>query len=413
MKPLSNIVEHSPKKIWITVMVAALGYFVDIYDLLLFSIIRIDSLKGLGYSSDKDIENYGHLLINTQMIGLLLGGLLWGILGDKKGRLSVLFGSIITYSLANIANGFVQNIEQYVILRFIAGIGLAGELGAGITLVNEIMSKEKRGYGVTIVASVGLLGAVFASVISQEFGWRPAYWIGGGMGVALLLLRVSVAESGLFGKAKEEGVKLGSISMIFTNSKRLKIYLASILCTIPVWYVIGLLVTFCKEFGEVLHMPVVPKPAVAILFAYAGLSVGDMASGIISQWTRSRKKVQYGFIALGAMMSVVYLTSSGLSTEVFYGLCFVLGVFSGYWVISITSVSEHFGTNLRATVTTTVPNFVRGSFVLVDISYNLLKEPLGKIQSAMWVGIVVFTLAIWAVSHLEETFGKDLNFQES
>jgi len=411
MQSLSNS-QPSSKKIWITVMVAALGYFVDIYDLLLFSIIRIDSLKGLGYTSDKDIENYGHLLINTQMIGLLLGGLLWGTLGDKKGRLSVLFGSIITYSLANIANGFVQNIEQYVFLRFIAGIGLAGELGAGITLVNEIMSKEKRGYGVTIVASVGLLGAVFASLLSQQFGWRPAYWIGGGMGVALLLLRVSVAESGLFDKAKEEGVKLGSFSMILTNSKRLKTYLSSILCTIPVWYVIGLLVTFCKEFGQALHMPEIPKPAVAILFAYAGLSVGDMASGIISQWTRSRKKVQYSFIALGAVMSLVYLTSSQLSLEMFYGLCFILGVFSGYWVISITSVSEHFGTNLRATVTTTVPNFVRGSFVLVDICYNLLKEPLGKIESAMWVGAVVFLLAIWAVTQLEETFGKDLNFQE-
>jgi MFS family permease len=394
-------------------MVAALGYFVDIYDLLLFSIIRIESLKGIGYTSAKDIENYGHLLINTQMIGLLLGGILWGTLGDKKGRLSVLFGSIITYSLANIANGFVQNIEQYAILRFIAGVGLAGELGAGITLVNEIMSKEKRGYGVTVVASVGLLGAVVASLISQEFGWRAAYWIGGGMGVALLLLRVSVAESGLFGQAKQEGVKMGNFSMIFTNTKRLKIYLSSIICTIPVWYVIGLLVTFCKEFGEVLQMPEIPKPSVAILFAYAGLSVGDMASGIISQWTRSRKKVQYGFISLGAAMSIVYLTSKGIHLEAFYGLCFVLGVFSGYWVISITSVSEHFGTNLRATVTTTVPNFVRGSFVMVDIAYNLTKDSLGKIESALWVGLVVFVLAIWAVSRLEETFGKDLNFQET
>lgn len=393
-------------------MVAALGYFVDIYDLLLFSIIRIESLKGLGYTSAEDIENYGHLLINTQMTGLLLGGLIFGILGDKKGRLSVLFGSIITYSLANIANGFVQNIEQYVILRFIAGIGLAGELGAGITLVNEIMSKEKRGYGVTIVASVGLLGAVFASLISQQFGWRPAYWIGGGMGLALLLLRVSVAESGLFSQAKEEGVQRGNFMMILTNAKRFRTYLYSILCTIPVWYVIGLLITFCKEFGEALQMPQIPKPGVAILFAYAGLSIGDMLSGLISQWTKSRKKVQYLFLTLGAIMSSIYLFGGAWALEAFYALCFVLGVCSGYWVISITSVSEHFGTNLRATVTTTVPNFVRGSFVLIDIAYNLLKNPLGKINSAALVGIVIFSLAIFAVTRLEETFGKDLNFQE-
>jgi MFS family permease len=403
---------NDSKKVWITVMVAALGYFVDIYDLLLFSIIRIESLKGLGYTSAEDIENYGHLLINTQMTGLLLGGLIFGILGDKKGRLSVLFGSIITYSLANIANGFVQNIEQYVILRFIAGIGLAGELGAGITLVNEIMSKEKRGYGVTIVASVGLLGAVFASLISQQFGWRPAYWIGGGMGLALLLLRVSVAESGLFSQAKEEGVQRGNFMMILTNAKRFRTYLYSILCTIPVWYVIGLLITFCKEFGEALQMPQIPKPGVAILFAYAGLSIGDMLSGLISQWTKSRKKVQYLFLTLGAIMSSIYLFGGAWALEAFYALCFVLGVCSGYWVISITSVSEHFGTNLRATVTTTVPNFVRGSFVLIDIAYNLLKNPLGKINSAALVGIVIFSLAIFAVTRLEETFGKDLNFQE-
>ncbi|GAB4127766.1 MAG: MFS transporter [Raineya sp.] len=400
------------KKVWITVMVAALGYFVDIYDLLLFSIIRIESLKGLGYTSSEDIENYGHLLINTQMIGLLLGGLLFGILGDKKGRLSVLFGSIITYSIANIANGFVQNIEQYVILRFIAGIGLAGELGAGITLVNEIMSKEKRGYGVTIVASVGLLGAVFASLVSQEFGWRPAYWIGGAMGLALLLLRVSVAESGLFSRAKEEGVQRGNFMMILNNAKRFRIYLYSIICTVPVWYVIGLLITFCKEFGEALQMPEIPKPGIAILFAYAGLSIGDMLSGLISQWTKSRKKVQYLFLASGAVMSSVYLFGGAWALEAFYALSFVLGICSGYWVISITSVSEHFGTNLRATVTTTVPNFVRGSFVLIDISYNLLKNPLGKISSAALVGGVVFTLAFFAVTRLEETFGKDLNFQE-
>lgn len=402
----------STQKIWLTVMVAALGYFVDIYDLLLFSIIRIESLKGLGYTSAEDIENYGHLLINTQMIGLLLGGIVFGILGDKKGRLSVLFGSIITYSLANIANGFVTSIEQYVVLRFIAGIGLAGELGAGITLVNEIMSKDRRGYGVTVVASVGLLGAVVASLISNKFGWRPAFWIGGGMGIALLLLRVGVAESGLFSQAKIEGVQRGNFAMIFNNSKRLKIYLYSIICTIPVWYVIGLLVSFCKEFGEVLQMPEIPLPRWAILFAYAGLSVGDMASGLISQWTRSRKKVQFLFLTLGSIFSAIYLLSEGISLEMFYALCFVLGVASGYWVISITSVSEHFGTNLRATVTTTVPNFVRGSFVIVDVSYNLLKGSLGRLESAAVVGVVVFALAIWSVSQLEETFGKDLNFQE-
>ena len=403
--------DQHTRKVWLTVWVAALGYFVDIYDLLLFIIIRIPSLRGIGITEDAAIKDYGILLLDIQMLGLLIGGLLWGILGDKKGRLSVLFGSILIYSLANIANGFVTNITQYAILRFIAGIGLAGELGAGITLVNEVMSKENRGYGVTIVASVGLLGAVAASLIGDSFDWRVAYWVGGSMGLLLLLLRVGVAESGLFHQSKSEGARRGDLRLLWAKPGRLRTYFYCILGTVPVWYVIGLLIAFSKEFGQMLGMSELPSPGRAIMFTYLGLSVGDMLSGVLSQKLKSRKSVQYLFMVLSGLSSGVYLYVT-FSLTAFYVLCFVMGIFAGYWVISITSASEQFGTNLRATVTTTVPNFVRGSLVLITLAYSALEGQIGMLSAALWVGLLCYALAIFSVSRLEETYGKDLNFQE-
>ena len=422
--------ENPSKKIYLTVMVAALGYFVDIYDLLLFLVIGKQSLLDLGVP-EANLNNTKIDILNIQMIGLLIGGLFWGILADKKGRLSVLFGSIIMYSLANLANGFINTVEQYMLLRFIAGVGLAGELGAGITLVNEVMTKEQRGYGVTIVASVGLLGAVVASLVGEQLGWRTAFWVGGGMGLALLFLRVGVAESGLFDKAKQKSqigfierdkmlktvviapkVQMGNFFMLFSNLQRFKTYFFCILGTIPVWFVIGLLIHLCESFGKTLNMKELPTSGRAIMFCYLGLSIGDMISGILSQQMKSRKAVQYIFIIISAALSGVYLFADGISLTNFYTLCFFLGLFSGYWVISVTSASEQFGTNLRATVTTSVPNFVRGSLFFMTMFYKSLLESQGQINSALIVGGVVFVVALLSVSQLKETYGKDLNFNE-
>lgn len=412
--------ENSSKKIYLTVMVAALGYFVDIYDLLLFLVIGKQSLLDLGVQ-EANLNNTKIDILNIQMIGLLIGGLFWGILADKKGRLSVLFGSIIMYSLANLANGFITTVDQYMILRFIAGVGLAGELGAGITLVNEVMTKEQRGYGVTIVASVGLLGAVVASLVGEQLGWRTAFWVGGGMGLALLLLRVGVSESGLFDKAKEKSiiketsikqVQMGNFFMLFSNMQRFKTYFFCIVGTIPVWFVIGLLIHLCESFGKTLNMKELPTSGRAIMFCYLGLSIGDMISGVLSQQMKSRKAVQYIFIIISALLSGVYLFADGISLTNFYILCFFLGLFSGYWVISVTSASEQFGTNLRATVTTSVPNFVRGSLFFMTMFYKSLLTNFGQINSALIVGGVVFAVALFSVSQLKETYGKDLNFNE-
>ena len=272
----------------LAVFVAALGYFVDIYDLLLFSIIRIPSLKDLHLTPDQ-IASDGLFIINIQMAGLLIGGILWGILGDKKGRLKVLYASIILYSLGNIANGFVQTVNQYAAVRFLTGVGLAGELGAGITLVSELLPKEKRGIGTSLVAGIGLTGAVVAFFFKENFHWRTCYFIGGGLGFLLLMLRVGVLESGMFQNIQHSNVSKGNFFMLLNNGKRLKKYLCSILIGLPTWYVIGILVSFSKEFGEKMGVVGTVDPGKAVMFAYAAISIGDIAVGLLSQSLKSRK----------------------------------------------------------------------------------------------------------------------------
>lgn len=393
----------------LTVLVAALGYFVDIYDLILFSIVRVKSLQGLGVAKEQILDR-GVLLLDMQMGGMLLGGILWGILGDKRGRLSVLFGSIFMYSAANIANGFVQTVPQYAWLRLFAGIGLAGELGAGITLVSEIMHKESRGYGTTIVATIGILGAVVAALVGDYFDWRTAYFVGGGMGLALLLLRVGLYESGMFEGVKTSGVKLGSFSSVFATAARAKKYVAVILVGVPIWYAVGILVTFAPEIGKAMGMSTPPAPGRAVMMTYIGLAAGDFASGALSQVLKSRKRVLGGFIGLTALSVVVYFTAAKGSLTLFYGACMLLGFATGYWAVFVTMASELFGTNIRATVTTTAPNFVRGSVVPLTFSFKLLKEPLGVVGSAVAVGVAALAIALASLFALDETYGKSLDY---
>ncbi|MES2652345.1 MAG: MFS transporter [Bacteroidota bacterium] len=399
------------KNVTLIIIVAALGYFVDIYDLILFSVVRVKSLKDLGVL-DEDMLSVGATIINSQMFGMLVGGILWGVLGDKKGRLSVLFGSIIVYSLANIANGFVSSVSAYTIIRFIAGVGLAGELGAGITLVTETMSKQNRGYGTMIVAGVGLFGAVAAALISDHYTWQTSYFIGGGMGLLLLFLRVGLAESGLFKEVKESTIQRGNIFMLFNNASRFKKYLCCILIGLPLWFVVGVLITFSPEFGKALNATGILNAGKGVMYCYIGIAVGDIVAGLLCQLLRSRKKVMFMFLVLTAIAIAVYLSAEGLSPETFIWLSLFLGFASGYWATFVTIASEQFGTNLRATVTTTVPNFVRGSVVAVTISFQFLKGEVGILQSAMIVGAVCLVIALVALSQLKETFNKDLDYVE-
>ncbi|HEV3223472.1 MAG TPA: MFS transporter [Puia sp.] len=395
----------------IPVIVAALGYMVDMYDLFLFSINRVSSLKSL-HLSGEELLGDGIMLLNLQMAGMLIGGIFWGIMGDKKGRLSVLFGSILIYSIANIGNGFVTTITQYAVLRFIAGFGLAGELGAGITLVTEILPKESRGYGTTLVATMGIMGALLAYFVSHLFDWRTAYFIGGGLGLMLMVLRVRVFESGMFMKLKEKDIKRGDVLKIFNNKTRLLKYLNSILIGIPIWFVIGILLTFSPEFGRAMGLDQPVDAGKAVTLAFTAQILGNVTSGFLSQYFQSRKKVILLFILLSFSLILVYLLVPVHSTLLFYLICTCLGFCSGYWTLVITVAAELFGSDLRATVATTVPNFIRGSVIPLTMLFAMVKNYAGIIQGALIVGVVSFTIAIVALIFLEETFKKDINYVE-
>ena len=400
----------------IPVIVAALGYFVDIYDLLLFGIIRIPSLRSMGLS-EEDIQIKGEGILQWQMWGLLIGGIIAGVIGDQKGRLSVLFGSIILYSLANIANGFVETVDQYKYIRFIAGLGLAGELGAGITLVSEIIPKEKRGIATSLVAGIGLTGAVVAFIMKENFHWRTCYFIGGGLGMLLLLLRISVFESGMFHQVKKLDVSRGNFFMLFTNGDRFKRYICGILIGLPTWFVIGVLVTFSSEFGKWFGIKDKIDPGKAIMFAYAAISIGDILIGFVSQWLKSRKKALFIFYGITVLFMILFFTTQwNGSAAKMYWICAGLGFGTGFWAIFVTMGAEQFGTNLRATAATTIPNMVRGMLAILIIPlFKWLRnmEGVGYVNGGIYAGIIIMIITIVAALLTKETFNKDLNFVET
>lgn len=401
-----------------TVVIGALGYFVDIYDLVLFSIVRVPSLKYLGVASDQ-LETVGIRLLNMQMGGMLLGGILWGVLGDKKGRVSVLFGSILMYSLANIANGVIgwMHIEDpvgtYAWLRFIAGVGLAGELGAAITLVAETLPKERRGLGTSMVAGIGVSGAITAGLIGEFFSWQLAYVIGGVLGLMLLVARLRMFDSGMFESMKgKASVVRGDLMILLRSPARMARYIKCILIGLPIWFVIGILVTFSREICADLGATGLVSPGFAIMFAYGGLVIGDISSGLVSQWLQSRKRAVGGFLAATVLFVILYLSSRNQAPSHYYGVCLLLGTAVGYWAMFVTIAAEQFGTNLRATVTTTVPNFVRGGVVLITSSFKFLSDDYGRIVAAGMVGAACCGLAAIALWRLEESFHRDLDFLE-
>ncbi|GAB2514780.1 MFS transporter [Spirosoma aerophilum] len=400
------------------VIVAALGYFVDIYDLLLFGIVRVPSLKDLGLTPD-EISTVGASILNWQMGGLLLGGILWGIIGDKRGRLSVLFGSIITYSIANIACGFIKHVTfmdpttYYALMRFVAGIGLAGELGAGITLVSEVLPKEKRAIGTSLVAGIGLFGAVVAYFTVKWFDWQTAFLVGGGLGIGLLLLRVGVVESGMFKNVTDQKhVNRGDFLSFFTNANRFSRYIKCIGIGLPTWFVIGILATFSNEFGKALGVAEEIQPGLAIMWCYVGLAVGDLSSGFISHALKSRKKGVALLMAVALVFSLIYLFTGTKSATMLYGLCLAMGFGIGYWAMFVTIGAEQFGTNIRATAATTVPNMVRGLVIPMTLSYQALKPSLDIINAGAVVGLVCFILGFYSILTIPETHGKDLDYLE-
>ncbi len=401
------------KNVRLLIVIAALGYFVDVYDLILFIIVRQPSLQALGYSG-AELTQKGITLLNLQMLGMLIGGIVWGILGDKKGRLSVLFGTILLYSLANLANGMITNIGQYYALRFIAGFGLAGELGIGITLIAEVMKKEHRGIGTTIVSGIGIAGAVVGFLVADKFDWRVAYYVGGGMGLLLLLLRVSVAESGMFRNAKSSEVKRGGFFDFLAVRANFIKYIRCIFVGIPVWFTIGILVTLATEFAEALGVQGIVTGSKAVMYHYIGASAGAFLTGFISQRLRSRKKALLIALSGLSIMLCVLMMSKGVSNTTFYWLLLIVGLPNGYWSVFMASASEQFGTNIRATVTTSAPNFVRGAVVLLTTIFGYLNNEagMGFVGAASLIGAAVMALAIFSVINTQDTFHKDLDYIE-
>ncbi len=395
-----------------TVIVSAFGYFVDIFDLVLFSMLRVPSLKDLGLTPE-EILTKGVWILNAQMAGFFVGGILFGIIGDKFGRKQALFGSIFLYSIANILNAFVWEPYFYMIIRFLAGLGLAGELGGAITLVSETLSKEDRGWGTTVVASFGISGAIFAGIFAEILHWRMMYVLGGLLGLVLLFFRIKVYESAIFEKVRTKDIRKGDLILLFSSSERIFRFFKVILVGLPIWYSVAIPIVLSPEMGKILQVKGEVQASIAVAVNYAGIAFGDFLSGSLSQILKSRKKSIMIFMLFLIVMLGIYYFVRGLSLLQFYILAFILGIGAGYWVVFITTAAEHFGTNLRATVATITPNFIRFSVVPITSSFLALKPNFGMVWSAVIVGAGCFIISILSWIFLEETYGKDLDFLET
>jgi MFS family permease len=394
----------------LTVVVAGLGYFVDLFDISVFGVVRIASLNAIGITDPNEVRSSGVFIYNCQMVGMMLGGLLWGVLADKRGRLSVMFGSILLYSLANLANAFVWDVPSYAVCRFLGGFGLAGELGAAITLVAESLPKEKRGLGTTIVATLGMLGVSAAALANAYLSWKAMYILGGIMGLALLFTRFKISESELF--AKKTDPSRANPLLILRDGRFFK-YIRCILVGAPIYFTTGVLFTFAPELTKGLNVQGTVTAAGALMYGGFGLAVGDMLAGLMSQALKSRKYAVALCLVAGFCLMLLYGLVPGLTSTLVYVLSFCIATTVGYWAVLVTMSAEQFGTNIRGTVATTVPNFVRGSAVLSASGFNALIGHMSVAGAALTVGTLCFGVALLALTRLAETFHRDLDYEET
>lgn len=399
------------RHIWLAIIASALGFFVDLYDIMILSVVRKPSLLAMGVA-EADLLSKGVWLINIQMAGMLLGGFIWGIIGDKMGRLSVLFGSIILYSSATFANAYAPNFEIYLLLRFLAGIGLAGELGAAITLVTEQMPQKFRGIGPAIIGGCGMLGAIFGAFIGGKYSWQFTYQLGGGLGFVLLILRLGVLESGLFNEMKGKTSNRGDLRLLFKNKDYIKKYISICVLGFPVWYVNGVVMTFTPEIAKAWGMTQAPTVSEVVIYYFLGLTFGDLTGGFVSQYFKSRKKAIRLYLSLYALAAIVFFVVGNQSALIYKGLILLLGFCVGYSIVLLTLAAEQYGTNIRATVTTSSLNILRATVIPQTLLFEFLNPYIGTVNSAMAVGVVAILLAFWGLSNLEETFHKDLNYME-
>lgn len=402
----------SNRNIALAIIASALGFFVDLYDIIIVSVVRTKSLLAIGVP-EAELMSKGVWLLNIQMIGMLIGGFIWGILGDKKGRLSVLFGSIILYSVATFANGFVKTYEMYLVLRFLAGIGLAGELGAGITLVSEQMPQKWRGIGPSIIGSFGMLGAIMGAYIGGKYSWEATYIIGGAIGFALLILRLGVLESGMYEQIKNSVTARGDLRIIFRDKIKLKKYISIFLLGFPAWYINGVIMTFTPEIAKAMKMTEIPAVSVVFTMYFLGFTFGDISCGFVSQFLKSRKQAITIYLASFGFFLALFFMFAKISVTLYYSFFFGLGVAAGYTIVLLTLAAEQFGTNIRSTVTTSSLNLIRASLIPQATAFTFLVPIIGTIQSAFVVGVFSLGISFWALRNLEETFHKNLDFVDN
>ena len=399
------------KHIWLAIIASALGFFVDLYDIMILSVVRKPSLLAMGVA-EADLLSKGVWLINIQMVGMLIGGFIWGIIGDKMGRLSVLFGSIILYSLATFANAYAPNFEIYLLLRFLAGVGLAGELGAAITLVTEQMPQKYRGIGPAIIGGCGMLGAIFGAFIGGKYSWQFTYQLGGALGFVLLVLRLGVLESGLFNQMKDKTTIKGDLRLLFKNKDYIRKYISICVLGFPVWYVNGVVMTFTPEIAKAWGMVEIPSVSTVVIYYFIGLTFGDLTGGFVSQYFQSRKKAIRLYLSMYAVAAIVFFVFGNKSILIYNGLILFLGICVGYSIVLLTLAAEQYGTNIRATVTTSSLNILRATVIPQTLLFEFLNPYIGTVNSAMVVGVLAILLAFWGLSNLEETFHKDLDYTE-
>ncbi|MFM7080130.1 MAG: MFS transporter [Bacteroidota bacterium] len=405
---MGNYLKSSPFNL--AVIAAGLGFFVDAFDLFLFSIYRIPSLSELGLSGE-ELKTKGEMLLSIQMAGMMVGGILTGIIGDKRGRVAVLFGSILLYSAANIANAYVSDTTSYAVIRFLAGVGLAGELGAGITLVSETMTIERRGYGTILVATMGALGAVSAGLAGDLLHWRDAFLYSGIAGLLLLLLRMKSLESKMFARAAaENSSRSGSFFHLFSDKKRAFRYLGCIMMGVPIWFSVGLLITLSPELAAEGGIDGWKMTTAFTLFQL-GITTGDLSSGITSQLARTRKRTILLFMGI-AVIATIWLFYGFATGGLPIWVCLLMGFGCGYLSVFVTTIAEHFGTNLRVLVTSTVTNFMRGSVTIMIPFHLWLENHMSLWWSLVITGVLVWTLAIISTLSLRETYGRNLDFTE-
>ena len=393
----------------LTVLVVALGYFIDAYDLLIFSAVRKVSLMDLGVA-ETDTLNIGISLLNFQLIGLMIGGVLWGILADKFGRKTILFSSILIYSISNIANSYISSVDMYYWLRFIAGIGLAGELGVGISLITENIAKERRTVSTTVVSFFGMLGAATGGWLGSVFHWQTCFLIGGFAGFLLLLLRLNVEESHMYLGIKDSKVKKGNILLILKNPKSLITYFFCTLAGSSSFLFIGMFIQSTPEFGKIFNISV--TAGVALVWYYVGASISEVIAGILSKLLKERKAPIYIFYAISLLAIVIFCVHTPSSPRIYYIHCSLLGFGLGWWSMLITLSAELFGVNTRATAATSIPTFARAWNIPFTSVFKNNIPKLGILNSAFAVGVIVIALAIISATTIKETFENEANFIE-